>query len=44
VIKESKALVEEFNEVHHTMDLDSDTQVAEWPMDSYQIMGTNRNR
>ncbi|KAM0826347.1 hypothetical protein ACQ4PT_068929 [Festuca glaucescens] len=43
VMKESKALMEEFNEVLHTMNLGWDTQVAEWPMDSYQVMGTNRN-
>ncbi|KAM0869192.1 hypothetical protein ACQ4PT_040844 [Festuca glaucescens] len=43
VMKDSKALMEEFNEIHRTMNLGWDTQVAEWPMDSYQVMGTNRN-
>ncbi|KAM0835645.1 hypothetical protein ACQ4PT_062814 [Festuca glaucescens] len=43
VMKVSKALMEEFNEMHRTMNVGWDTQVAEWPMDSYQVMGTNRN-
>ncbi|KAM0909006.1 hypothetical protein ACQ4PT_015072 [Festuca glaucescens] len=36
VMKVSKALMEEFNEIHRTMNVGWDTQVAEWPMDSYQ--------
>jgi hypothetical protein len=44
VMKYSKALMEEFNEIHRTMNVGWDTQIAEWPMDSSQVMGTNRNR